>query len=138
MKDFELDWKMKSYLNEAFRACRKRAKIKGFSFDINIDLIYKKFCLLDGHCCVSGIKFSLDPIKGSSRRPFLPSIDRIQNSKGYTPDNVRIVCNAVNMAKNDWDDDVLIKVAKAIVSFNERNPFYTALTLKGDTRIMMR
>ena len=36
---------------------------------------------------------------------FAPSIDRIDSSKGYTPDNIQIVCCAYNMGKKNMSDD---------------------------------
>jgi hypothetical protein len=49
----------------------------------------------------------------------MPSIDRIDSSKGYTPDNCRVVLWIINQAKNDiLEDDfqsALRQVAEAVV-----------------------
>jgi hypothetical protein len=41
------------------------------------------------------------------RNPYRPSFDRIDSSKGYTPDNVRIIAYCVNTAMNEWGEDIL-------------------------------
>jgi len=44
------------------------------------------------------------------------SLDRIDNSKGYIPGNVRFVCMMINFAKNSFDDDVLGEFLDAIAA----------------------
>ena len=39
------------------------------------------------------------------------SLDRIDSSKGYTVENCRLVCTAVNLAMNEWGEDVLERIA---------------------------
>jgi len=68
-----------------------------------------------GRCMVSGIPFSNERIPGSARRPYFPSLDRIDSSKGYSCNNVRLVCVLVNIALNEWGLDPLMRVAQAIV-----------------------
>jgi len=41
-----------------------------------------------------------------------PSLDRIDNTKGYTPDNVVVVSNRANSIKRDATPDELMAVAK--------------------------
>jgi hypothetical protein len=57
-------------------------------------------------CSVTGATFSLEKING--KRPFAPSIDRIDSEKGYTLSNCRVVCVATNYAMNVWGDEVLL------------------------------
>jgi hypothetical protein len=51
-----------------------------------------------GVCELSGLPFT----QGSGRDPFLASIDRIDNAKGYTPDNCRMVLFCLNVGINKW------------------------------------
>lgn len=47
------------------------------------------------------------------------SIDRIDSSKGYTLDNVQLVCNIVNLMKNTLSIDELCDWCKSIVSYQD-------------------
>lgn len=49
------------------------------------------------------------------RRPFAPSIDRINAKLGYTKDNVRLVCTIVNMVLNEFGDNIFDKMCRAYV-----------------------
>lgn len=42
-----------------------------------------------------------------------PSIDRIDPSGGYTYDNIRIVCHAINCALGTWGEEILGMVTRA-------------------------
>ena len=71
--------------------------------------------LLQGVCEVTGIAFE----RKGDRRPFMPSIDRIDSSKGYTPENCRVVLWIINAAKQALPEDdfqsALRQVAEAVV-----------------------
>jgi len=46
--------------------------------------------------------------------PWAPSPDRLDNSKGYIPGNVRIVCILYNRARNCYTDEEVLVMAKAL------------------------
>ena len=74
-----------------------------------------------GRCTVSGLPFSLRVVgTGKARRPFKPSIDRIDRRKPHTPDNVRLVCAIANFAMNAWGEEPLIQLAEGIVRHNKK------------------
>ena len=64
-------------------------------------------------CEVSGVPFSGLIVPGCRKRPFIPSFDRIRAKEGYTPDNVRLVCWAVNLAISEWGDDIFHTIVKS-------------------------
>lgn len=68
-----------------------------------------------GACELTGIAFSLDKAPGHVRRPWAPSVDRVDNSRGYVFDNCRLVCVAVNIAMNEWGEDALWRISSAFV-----------------------
>lgn len=69
----------------------------------------------NGRCALTGIKFDFAPVGFGKKRPFAPSIDRVLSSAPYKVGNVRLVCVAVNVALNQWGDEVLRTVAKGML-----------------------
>jgi hypothetical protein len=70
----------------------------------------------EGRCAVSGLEFSSAAVgAGRARHPFMPSLDQIEPGKGYTADNVRLVCVVANFAMNAWGLDTLIRVARGVI-----------------------
>lgn len=82
-----------------------------------------------GRCELTGIKFATGVIAGAYRRPFLPSLDRINAGGAYELANVRLVCCAVNAALSDWGLDVFERLATAYYWRNRRR---LLLARKGD------
>ena len=78
-----------------FYQSRVRAKAKGIANTLTLeDIIIPEFCP------VLGIK--LEQGKGSGGRiDSSPSIDRIDTSKGYTPDNIKIISWRANKLKSN-------------------------------------
>lgn len=69
----------------------------------------------NGVCEVTGIKFSDAIPEGCRTAPYAMSIDRVDSSKGYTLANCRVVCFSVNVAMNEWGEDVLLRIGKAVM-----------------------
>ncbi|MEN6302239.1 MAG: hypothetical protein ABFD96_05900 [Armatimonadia bacterium] len=88
------------------------------------------------YCCSeTGISFLRPSLIWKRANPYHPSLDRIDNRKGYERSNVRIVVLALNIMRNDWGDDVLARVAKAYVrhekSQTARKSAQTLLKING-------
>ena len=61
-------------------------------------------------CAISNLPFTLEKIDGLRVMPYSPSVDRIDNSAGYTPENVRLVCAALNIARSNLPDSVFLHI----------------------------
>lgn len=99
-----------------FNWVRTRARRSGLDFTLTSEWIDKR--IQKGICEMTGLPLKLyEGPSGSRHRcnPFRPSIDRINSSKGYHPENCRLVCWIFNIAKSDWDDAVVLQFAKALV-----------------------
>lgn len=66
-----------------------------------------------GRCAVSGIPMTWG--KGNFY-PTSISIDRIDSNIGYTTENIRLVCYAVNAFKGRWTDEHMFMIALGIVA----------------------
>jgi hypothetical protein len=80
----------------------------------------------NGRCAVSGMHFDSVVVgDGKAKRPFFPSLDRINRHRPYVRDNVRLVVSVANFAMNAWGLDPLIKLGAAVsdkhVSSESRN-----------------
>lgn len=65
-----------------------------------------------GDCCeVSGIPFEI----GGGRNPFGPSLDRIDCSRGYEANNVRMVACIVNTSLSDWGLEPVLRMSEALL-----------------------
>jgi len=73
--------------------------------------------LSSGKCSMTGLTLRMEHWRDAGdRHPRSPSLDRIDPKKGYTPDNVRIVCWQVNLARNSYGDEALYEMCRAISS----------------------
>lgn len=108
----QAEYRKKDPVKFMLRNVKNRAKRLGLEFSLTrADVPVPEFCpvfgvkLEWGHGKVSGF-FS----------PASPSVDRMDSSKGYTPDNVRVICWEANMLKRD----ATLEKLKKIVAYMER------------------
>lgn len=92
-------------------AARNRAKKAGLECTLKVeDIVIPEFCP------VLGIPLFASA-GGGKRPPTLlensPSLDRIDNNKGYTPDNVRVI----SMRANDLKSDATLEELEAVVAY---------------------
>ena len=111
----------KVYLTQLFINSRSKASggqrdhIRDFSItkeDV-IDLWEKQ----NGRCAVSGV-FLTHHKDGTGTKEFNASLDRITNSKGYTKNNVHLVCYRVNIMKHVLSEDMFYWWIKTIHDFS--------------------
>lgn len=121
-KTGEIQRSMEVCLRALHQTCKKNAEKKDILFSLDREWAFDRFRAQLGRCLISAIKFSADDYRGSSRRPLIPSIDRIDSAGNYTAVNCRLIIYALNAAKNEWDDDLLLTVANGLVWFHENNP----------------
>jgi len=100
-------------IKRLYHDTKSRAKKLNHDFDLDKDWFEKKISPLV--CEATGVQLQLTINKDVWQSPFRPSIDRVDNSRGYTKDNCRIVCFIFNKAKADGTDEDVIKMAKALM-----------------------
>lgn len=104
------------FVTKLVNQARHNSKMANVLFKITVDDFYELYRRSKGYCEVSGIPFNLNSIEGARRRPYAPSIGRIERMRGYVQSNCRIVCASVNLAMNDFGEDVLWEIASSMVS----------------------
>ena len=83
-----------SYKREMISRCKARASKKRLDFNIEImDIIIPKFCP------VLNIELKINIGSGGAQNS--PSLDRIDNSKGYIKGNVQVISKRANLIKSD-------------------------------------
>jgi hypothetical protein len=82
------------------KTARYRAKTTGLEFDLTVDGI--AFLIENSICPYTMQSFVL--VNG--KHPWAPSIDRLDNSKGYTTKNIAVVSLWWNIAKNEWPGEI--------------------------------
>lgn len=91
--------------SKMFSAARSRAKLANLEFSISVDDIN-----VPEQCPIMG--FPLQRHVGTSGgRPNSPSLDRIDNTKGYTPDNIQVISHLANQMKSSATPKQMIKFA---------------------------
>lgn len=91
------------------RSARSRAKKQWWEFSITED----DFEIPD-YCPILGLKLE----HGTGRGPTdtSPTLDRIDNSKGYVPGNVQVISCRANRLKWDASPEELVQLAQWILS----------------------
>jgi hypothetical protein len=150
LSDFALDKRAKSKTQSRCKVCQpksqdkekqKEARIKymatpegrakqllgsakhryyGCDLEITQEWLVKK--LKKGTCEFTGLPFDFGPPpKGFSKNPYSPSLDRINSKdKTYNPENVRVVLSLVNLALNEFGEEIAAPVIKAMAVAMER------------------
>jgi hypothetical protein len=94
------------------------AQDRNISFDLETDWVRQQ--LSGGVCSVTGLSLSMANHSRAFRNPLVPSLDRVDSARGYEPDNVRLVCGWFNYARQDWTDELVRKVARALLRQSAR------------------
>ena len=84
---------------------RTRSRKKGTEFKINKEDIY-----IPEICPILSISLT----KGDGYLPNAMSLDRVDNTKGYIPGNVRVISRKANLLKSSLTLDVLENIIKYI------------------------
>jgi hypothetical protein len=88
---------------------KQRAKAKGLEFTITQnDIEIPVFCPI--------LEIPLETHSGSSGgRPNSPSLDRIDNAKGYLPNNIQVISSLANQMKGAATREQLVKFAEYMI-----------------------
>ena len=109
-KEYISKWQLKNNEKYIITAIKSRAKKLGIEF--NIDATDIK---IPSTCPILGIpifkEFKGDGNSNKGPRATSPSLDRIDNTKGYIKGNVHIISNKANVMKNSASPEELLQFA---------------------------
>lgn len=113
-------WKGYSEISgKCFYKIKKNALSRGrfLDFEISIEYIWDLFLKQNRKCALSGVELQFqskwDASDGTA------SLDRIDSSKGYTPDNVQWVDKDINYMKQEYNQDYFISCCKAVANYQK-------------------
>ncbi len=98
------DWRRSNPEDNMLQQARKRAKEKELEFNLDVSDI-----IIPTHCPVLGIKLE----RLDKRHSGSPSLDRIDNTKGYIKGNIAVISWRANSIKKD----ATLEELKAIVNY---------------------
>lgn len=105
------DWKYRA--NEIiFMNAKARAKKSNITFDIE-----RKDIIIPDVCPVLGLTLQRET---KNKWHNAPSIDRIDNTKGYTKDNIMVISRRANILKKDATFDELIMIGNFYRNLKEK------------------
>lgn len=103
-------------VSKLLAGAKARAKVFEREFDLDSEWTVNH---LEGLVCeATGMPLSLDISKGHQHTYNRPSIDRIDNDKGYTKDNCQIVSVIYNKAKSDGNHEHVMEMCECLMKRN--------------------
>lgn len=83
--------------------------------NLTIDFLVNMLEKQNNKCAKTGIPFEISTGRGiNGRSPWSISVDQIIPNKGYTKDNIQLVCLMYNLCKGVWSEDKVKQFTKAI------------------------
>jgi hypothetical protein len=112
---------MRKTISEIASSAKTRARERGLEFEEELSrLAVELYGVQGGRCALTGKAFDLQKIgAGQAKRPYAPSLDRIDSTSGYTGDNIRLVCQVVNFALNSYGEDVFTEIVNTASKFDK-------------------
>lgn len=97
------------------RGIKHKCKKEKLAYDLSKEFVINKFNEQEGKCCKTGLTFTLNNCgQSGGKSPWSPSIDRRNPNKGYTKDNVQLVCLMYNFCKGVWSEEEVKQFVNAV------------------------
>lgn len=103
---------LEKYCEYMFRGARQRSIEKNREITITAEDVKDLLIQQNKKCKLSGIEFD-------TSRSYKPSIDRIDSNKGYTKDNIQLICLIINKMKSNLNQKEFIEICMKIQNTNQ-------------------
>lgn len=111
---------IKGRIQNLLKSARKRAKIKSIEYDLDIAWLTELFKQQNNKCLLTNIDFVIPTERNNNKaHPFAPSLDRIDSDKGYTKENTRLVCVAINYGMNEFGEEIFSQICKSYLNLKD-------------------
>lgn len=105
-RESEDNYRIRAQREKLVANARKRALDRGLEFNISVEtLVWPDVCPALG----VSIAYASKTVRGAQK--YGPSLDRVDNSKGYVLGNVRVISLRANVLKRDATPDELMALA---------------------------
>lgn len=106
-----------SYLN----AVRQNATKRNLSYNVSPQFLWELFLAQGRRCALSGVllEFTGGRNAWATKMSTTASVDRIDNDRGYEPDNVRWVHKIVNRVRWALTDNEFLSWCRLCLDYNE-------------------
>jgi hypothetical protein len=102
-------WRSKNLIHYRVESAKHRAIRKGIVFEITDEDIINKLSEQNNKCYISKQNISM-----TENDWYSLSLDRLDNSLGYTKENTIVVTKFVNSSKNDLPLNIFLKMLKEV------------------------
>ena len=121
-QNYSAERTLERMINARWLNAKERAVRKNIPFDITREDLMRLWKCQKGKCAISGICMTYEVDKG---RIFTNiSVDQINPSGGYTPNNIQLVCMGVNQMKSDMSMNELYTFCEEILNNRENVDIY--------------
>jgi hypothetical protein len=128
------DEKTGFYINKAiWNSYKKGALERNLIFEIKPEDIFNLYKKQNGLCVYTGAKLNCDSIVS---KKIDWSIDRIDNSKGYTKDNILLVSKTANMFRNRSTIKEMLEFCNMVVSVHNGMDKYSSMSPEEKAEIL--
>lgn len=110
-------------LQYRFYNTKMNAKHNGHVFDLEPSDMLRLWELQDGRCFYTGVRLTL-PDSHKRWVPTTASVDRVDNDKGYTKDNVVLCCRDLNMMKRNIPIKDFMNICRCVVVYQSGGGWY--------------
>ena len=116
----ELRWNGCGNLSGTYwKDVKHSAKQRGLEFSITKEDAWKLFEKQGGKCALSGLPLNFVSDWSRNKKKQTASLDRIDNTKGYTLDNIQWLHRRINFMKHTMTVEEFIGFCEAVVEFSK-------------------